>query len=203
MGKSQKIETSHLFTPVEAAAYLRDLADKLETGTVELEQAELELSEQVKVKESIKDKVGRRSIKIKIKLAGSGPQEAETAPPDPEATDEPPSAKAAPSKRPAKAAAKARKPSYKRLKKNMADSFKTLRAAARQGETPDRAVVADFMDQCRLMVSYPDKGEPYYDDFTQAAEALARAVEGSDADGLTAALDELGRLRKNCHRRFK
>ena len=209
MGKSQKSETSYQFDPKEGAAYLRRLADRLEEGRFDIDRAALDLEEQVKIKKSIKEKPGRFSIKVKVKMAGSDPSQEEARPvletapakePGPAAT----APKKAPAEKPKAAPApKKRKPSFKRLKKKMGGNYRALKAALREESLPESGLAEEFLDQCRRMVAYPGKGDPYFEDFGRAAEALAQALAQEDREAAAAAVAELDRLRKNCHRRFK
>ena len=85
----------------------------------------------------------------------------------------------------------------------MGDDYKALKAALRENGQPEPALVDRFVDQCRSMVTYPDKGDPYYPDFGRATDALALAAAQRDQAAMEEALAEMGRLRKNCHRKFK
>lgn len=238
MGKSKKIETSYNFTAAKAAAYLRDLADRLDQGRIDVEQAEIDLSDHVEVKESIKRKPDKGTIKIKVKLSTLHPEpapqpETETEQAeelvagreaDEEAPEQGPAASPAdeairtpcdapdrrsdPQPEPVTAPVSGpigepKRPPYKRLKKSMSENYKAIKTALRQGVAPDRALIEEFEGQCRRMATYPDKGEPYYGDFIEATDRLVAAFAGNDLPGMDAAVQEMGRLRKNCHRRFK
>lgn len=231
MGKSNKIETSYNFTAAKAAAYLRNLADQLDQGRIDVEQAEIDLSDHVEVKESIKRKPDKGSIKIKVKLSTLQPEPApESEPIESEQTDEEKTDREGdkeapeqgPEEPPADGAARTpdgdpdpksdpqpklvmepKRPSYKKLKKSMSQNYTAIKAALRQGISPDQTLIEEFDGQCRQMATYPDKGEPYYGDFIEAADRLAAAFAGNDLPGMDAAIQEMGRLRKNCHRRFK
>ena len=222
MGKSQKSETSHQLTREGTVDYLRRLADRLEGEEFDLEETVLELDDEVKVKETIKDKGSKFSIKIKIKLAGFDPAREDLArleepregdgdsgdapltesgegdlgaagPEEPEPKPQPRSEKTAPPRR----------PSYKSLKKKMETNLKAIRTALREEGLPEQGLAEEFLAQCRLLVTFPTKGEAYFEEFEKATDTLAQAWKERNQAAMEESLAEMGRVRRNCHRRFK
>lgn len=227
MGKSQKSEASYQLTREGTVDYLRRLADRLEGEEFDLEETVLELEDLVKVKETIKEKGDKFSIKIKLKLAGFDPSREdlaylgeapgeEASPLEPEDAGEPDeepapenaeteTAKPAGPEPESEAGPKTskRRPSFKSLKKKMNQNLKEIKTALREEMLPEQALLEEFLAQCRLMVTYTTKGQPYFEEFERATDALAKAWKGEDRAAMDEALAEMGRLKRNCHRRFK
>lgn len=194
MGSDGGEETKHQFSPGQAAEFLRGLADALEHGRLELGPEELAPEGEVRVKQSLREKGGRRELKLKIKLGLGMPQ---TAAPDDTA--------AAPAAAPAGDDDMADLPgwepptTFKRLKKHMAGEYKSLRRALASGQAPEPISVAALVADGRLMIGYPGKGEEGYAAFGQALDALEAAAAAGDVGAMSEALSEMGAQRRKCH----
>ena len=88
---------------------------------------------------------------------------------------------------------------FRPLKQRMRGTVQRLKAAARAGTLPERGVVAEFVDQVRVMVSYPGFGDAAYPDFVEASEALNQSATRHDLDGYRQALANLLALQERCH----
>jgi len=206
---SKKDKVKHQFSPAEAADYLRQLADALEQGHIALRSEELELEGDVKVKQELKTKSGKATLKINLKIVAPMPVAA------PEAT-----AEAAPVQGETQSEAEGfveitpqeddpgeseGKPSYKKLKKAMSKSFGNLRAMRKEGNLPTAEDVAVFADQGREMCTFEsDKyGPESYADFLAALDKLEAASVAGDDQALDAALSDLWACRSDCHKKYK
>ena len=190
--KNKKEKATHSFTPEEAAGYLRQLADDLESGAVKLHPEHLELESEVKVKEEIKSKKGHTNIKIKLKFETADLSDASPAlEADEQAGIQEPveqaeaSAVAAPDpedEQPVRS-----KASYKRLKKAMGKDFGKLGKLA-DGEDPTELarLVDSFAAQGRKMCTYPGEkyGEEHYGEFLADIERMEQAARAGDLKGL-------------------
>ncbi len=95
------------------------------------------------------------------------------------------------------------KVSYKKLKKRMDRTFESFSHNFESGLIPAAATLESFQHDARQMVTYADKGQPYYEEFTKACTDFLDAWEKGDvsaAQGYYARLDD---LKKACHDRFK
>lgn len=165
----------------ELPEFFRQLAAALEKG----EGGELSCAEAFrKMKISVKDEYGQITLRAKIKSAAEcKAEDLEEIEADP--TDE------------------QGKPKYKALKKRMGASFKVIFKMIHQGDMPPKAAVDEFLEDSKLMVSYPGYGDPYYEMYTEACEAFAKAYEEGDMEMLNATVDELVHQKGHCHAKYK
>lgn len=248
----------HRYSPAEAAAYLRRLADQLESGSISLGAEEMEFEQEIKVKESLKPKDSGDKVKfqLKVSLHPHSIEQAPVAKPASRAKKTAAPPKAAPARKPAPAgqpeaqpAAKPKKTaapvkkaaaprkagpakkaparksaapkkaapaksalaekkaegpaSYKELKKRLSAGFKALRTALRDGRAPEKATARDFCDDCRLITTFPGKGDPAYQGFQALVEDLAAALEAGDPATVKRAFDQISEAKNSCHKQFK
>ena len=182
MGQEFKFEQD--MTPQELKELLLRLADGLsdsgsgpESGA---ELAGLPLGSVSKLKLGIKRTAQGFECKVKAKVAGSAEELAGL-------------------ELPADAAGK---PKYKSLKKRMKSTFKAVTLALLAGEMPSETLVAGFVEDSRLMVTYPGYGDEFYPAYLEAVEALDAAFQAKDLEGLRKAALELSRLKSECHERY-
>jgi XXXCH domain-containing protein len=95
------------------------------------------------------------------------------------------------------------RPKYKQLKKRMKKDFKQILEAAQQGALPAPGIVQTFLDDCDLMVTYPGKGDPYYDVFAKATHELSRAFHDEDLEAFVKACDKMDQIKHECHDRYE
>lgn len=163
--------------------FFRLLADALERG----ERGELSCAEDFKkIKISLKDEYGQVSLRARIKSASEC--QAEELDYIDDGTVQP---------------ARKAKPKYKALKKRMGSSFKVIFKMIHQGQLPPQAAVDEFMEDSRLMVSYPGYGDPYYDMYIQACDDFAAAYASGDMTRLNATVDALVHQKGHCHAKYK
>ncbi len=203
---NSKRKAKHTLSREETVRYLRRLADQLEEGAIQVSNEEMEFEGQVKVKESLKAKKGKTSVKVQFKLstqeihqeeaAGEGP--AEAAPDEALVVSDGATA-------PAEAETDQSKPlSYKKLKKVMDKQFDAIGKRLEEGAALDPSEVKAFYDNCLLMTSF-DKaklGSAMYPEFEAKAQAFLEAGQGSDADALQQAYRDLKAMEKACHKKY-
>jgi XXXCH domain-containing protein len=92
---------------------------------------------------------------------------------------------------------------YEKLKKAMKDEYELIEEAAERDELPAAEVMDSFYANCQEMVTYPDKGDEYYDGFTAIANDLNQAVQNGDLGAFKHALSSMKNSKKACHDRYK
>lgn len=157
----------------ELPDFLRQLADALEKGG---EGEFVCVEDYKKFKLSAKKEFGQISIKAKFKA--DKPCEVETG------------------------TGEAVKPKYKYLKKRMKSSFKMLIKMAHDGELPPAEAVESFMEDSRLMVTYPGYGDEYYDEYIKVCEAFHKAYKAGDVESVRQNVDRLALLKGQCHAKY-
>ena len=206
MNTPKKDKVKHRFSPAEAADYLRQLADALEQGHIALRSDELDLEGEVKVKEELKTKSDKTTLKINLKLVSPIPIPSPEEAPDGEA-GEPEQAGGfveitSGEEEPAEAEGKT---SYKKLKKALGKSFSGLREARKQGVMPEAEQAAAFLADARAICSF-DKakyGSENYPRFLAALDRLEAAIAAGEAQALDEALAEVAQCKSDCHDKFK
>jgi XXXCH domain-containing protein len=212
--KQKKKKAKHKLNASQAADYLRQLADQLESGQVKFIDEDTALEGMVKVKESYKAKPGKAALKVQLKLSMPGPMTE----PEPAATEAVSPANVS------EDAAQAAKPepvkadtpqemedyslrempgSYKKLKKRMSGDLKLIGKLLAAGQLPSLELARAFQADCRHMTGFPGKGDPHYERFNQSAQALYDAAKASDPDAASNALTSLKQHKKECHKEFK
>ncbi len=169
----------------EAAEKLRILADELESGVITINQQKFSIAPDFQVKISQKTKGHILSFKLKFKLANSLTETVDaeggsTSSSEPD--DE----------------------NYKDLKKRMAKDFKAIKKSCMQGQVlPEPGLMERFCQDSKIMCSYPNKGEEFYETFLRQAGLLNEAFKASDLNALGAAVTALGQIRSDCHEKYK
>ncbi len=88
---------------------------------------------------------------------------------------------------------------FRPLKKAMQQTFREIRRSAENGGLPERSVVAEFVAQVGIMVSYPGFGEAAYPELQAAAAELADSTERADLERCRRAVAVLLALQERCH----
>lgn len=198
MDNPKQDKFKHQFSPAEAADYLRQLADALEQGHISLRSEELELEGNVKVKQKLKTKSGKATLKINLKIVAPIPPMVPAAGAGEgfvEITSE--------AEAPFEGGDK--KTSYKKLKKAMGKSFGSLKDIRKQGGVPSTGDTAAFAAQAREMCTFAKSkyGPESYSRFLAALDRLEAAATDGDLQTLDAALSDLGACRSDCHDKYK
>ena len=215
--QSKKKKAKHKLNASQAADYLRQLADQLESGQIKFIDEDAYLEGLVKVKESYKAKPGKAALNVQLKIhmpspmvepelaeaeqaaAASSPQDAQpvaekeaATPPQPEAVQEKEdySLREAPE-------------SYKKLKKRISTDMKLIGKLLASDQVPSPELAKAFQADCRHMTGFPGKGDPNYQGFNQSAQALCDAVAAGDLNAAGDALARLKQHKRECHKEFK
>ena len=171
----------------QTAAFLRLLANELEgKSSPDPDEYGRQLHDFNKLKLClIKQEGGELSLRLKVKGASAGPSAPAAAPSSSaEFTDIVAS-------------------EYRPFKQQLKNTFAELTTCVSGGQLPSPQLLARFMAQSQQLVSFKGLGDPYYSDYTQACQALAKAVESGDAATLQERLAAIQALKKSCHRRFR
>jgi len=88
---------------------------------------------------------------------------------------------------------------FRPLKKAMQQTFKRLQQEAQTDVMPEKQVVLEFMDQARLMVSYPGFGDADYPQFLAVSDRLAASHAKADMTEFREALAAIVSLQARCH----
>ncbi len=188
MSEREKAKKSKPLTPDEAARLLRELADKLESGTLEVGDEGAVPEGNLKVKVSGKSKDGSASLSLKLQWKSI----------DAGDTEEP-----SPVKKKAKPGA-AGIPSYKSIKKRISSTFKQIRAQLRAGCLPDAELARLFDEDAERMLHYPKKGEKAdIIAFREISATFAAAVKTGDRQAADKEMAALTAAEKSCHKRYK
>jgi len=174
MSKKRKAKTELSLDRSQTSAFLRSLADSIDSGSSSVAGYDIDLSDYYKLKLSLKPLP--ESWEVKVKVSKTEAQEEEEA-------------------------GQAEK--YKQLKKRMEKYFKELEENLEQEEMPSREIVSVFLRDAEAMVEHPGKGEPFYDAFRQACAAFQEAFDGENLPMLKERLGQLAALRDRCHERHK
>lgn len=211
---SNKKKVKHSFSSEDAVAYLRHLADQLEGGTLLISGQEAKFEGLVKVKEALKLKDGKTSVKVSFKLTTEpepptikpGEAAEEPVPLEPEAT-EPASAEQTPSETDdgSDDESEQASTSYKKLKKLMDKQMKEIAKDLEAGGISDPTLVEDFCSSCLAMTTFTGEkmGEAGYPQFQAQAQALLQAAKDQDDAALRQAFDDLKAAKKACHKEYK
>lgn len=168
----------------ELAAFLRQLAEEAQQGSLSFPGGPVGLSGMKALKITIKDAGPGLKAKVRIKF------------PKPETPDAPREDRA-----PALQASPGR-PRYKSLKKRMKRDFKDIGAALAAGSAPKPETVAAFVADSRLMTTYRGKGDEAYPAYLEAVSAFAAAAAAGDVEAMAPAYRELAAEKKRCHARY-
>ena len=197
---SDNKKAKHTFSGEEAVKYLRRLADQLESGAIEISNEEMEFQGQIKVKESLKSKKGKTSVKVQFKLSIQEVPPESAADEAPQENTQEPASEMDDEKKADEATL-----SYKKLKKLMDVQFKEIGKSLEQGEELSLEKAQAFYQSCLQMVVFKDadKGEELYPDFEAKARAFYQAAEDGDLERLNKAYADLKAMKKACHKQFK
>lgn len=171
------------------ARFFREMADRLE-GKEPVNGTEfgVDPGDFYKLKVGLKRDLDGYGIKVKVKPWQPRDLFGDPAPDRPE-TDEPPVA--------------AGLPKYKSLKKRMKGQFKHIYDRLLNDALPETDVVSAFLADSRLMTAYPGYGDEYYAEYDAARAVFQDAFEREDLAACKSAAQELNRLKKECHARYK
>jgi len=160
----------------QAAHFLRTVADCIENGKPVIEEYDIDLSDFLKLKMSLKRISDLMNVKLKLKFVSQGDEEG-----DVEFEEE----------------------KYSKLKKRMEVYFKDLLKSLQAGQVPSREIVSVFLSDSEQMTGYTGYGDEHYQEYRQACRDFEQAYEQEDLVGLKACADTLNTLKNRCHDKYK
>jgi XXXCH domain-containing protein len=217
-----QIKVDKVLTGPEASTFLKRLAEGLEKGQLVVGDTVVDIDNSIELAEILEVEGDRVTFDLKVnysKNAGSEPASAPSAPPA--AAEYPPpyhstSETADAVSGPYRVASsfsgdgaeqdddrEEMKPSFKKLKKKMAKSFKSILDVLQNGEIPKLDVVGAYCGDADVMTSILDKGEEEYRVFRARCRELLEAVEHGDVNAAVNAAGMLNQMRRECHARHK
>lgn len=202
---NDKKQNKRMLSSHEAAAYLRQLADQLENGSVFFDEADMDVSGVVSLKESLKSKSDKDTLKVKLKIYGLGahPGDDEDLSIDTESEEEDDSEAEQEASTEVEDLSDSERPSYKSLKKRMQKNFKIINDQIKLEAIADLAEIQTFYKDCLLMTSYSGKGDVYYPQFIAVAERILSTAEAGNFEAFSSAVADVKKLKAECHDRYK
>ena len=170
----------------DTAALLRRLAEDIEAERFDIFDTPLEIAPESEFKVSLKQNPFKQSVEFKL-VYHTGAHARQT-----EAQQRSPSAQSGKGTE-----------DYDDLKERMQSDFKTLKEAGLANPLPEGATADRFIQDSRVMCTYPGKGDPYYQEYLAAVERFAQAISAMDTTALATTVNELEQLKKECHDRYK
>jgi XXXCH domain-containing protein len=174
----------------EAPDFFAKLAEGMREGRLAVGDVELELDGFKSLSVSLKQE-GAGGYKAKVKLKYAQPAHA------PEC--ECPACQAA---QEYDIGAEGR-PKYKSLKKRMKGDFKAIHQALVNGTMPNEQLMANFVEDSRLMCTYPGMGDEFYPKYLEIVDAFAAAVQSGDLQAAKDRQQDLYHSMKECHDIYK
>jgi XXXCH domain-containing protein len=92
---------------------------------------------------------------------------------------------------------------YKTLKKRMSAVFRTIRTDLGGGSLPRPEDARAYLDDGRRMCAFTGKGDPMYPAFMTVLDLFEAALASGDVAGAGRLAEEMQRMKKECHGRFK
>ena len=92
---------------------------------------------------------------------------------------------------------------YSTVKKRLKGSFKAVCHELEAGRMPAARTLEAFFADAAAMVAFPDKGESYYADFTQAVHNFRQTVQQGNPVEALAAARLIDRIKVACHAKYK
>ncbi len=185
MSDSNKKKQELYLSVKEAAEKLRTLADELDREVVTVNDEKCSIASDTQVKISLKSKGDTFSSRLKFKLANtlSETEEGESE---------------------SKSSAKPAGDDYKELKKRMSKDFKAIKKSCMVEQAiPGSNLVERFYQDSKLMCTYQNKGEDFYESFLKQSDSLYKALKASDLKAMSSAVESLAQSRSDCHEKYK
>lgn len=164
----KKVTSQEDLSPQEAASFLRNLAQALEKGHLNLQDVDLDWEKISKLKLELKNIDGHIKLKTKVKpeAADSGPKDQKVM------AEEVDQVSAAKTSEPAKA-----KTGFKPLKKMMQKTLASIEAPLQHNEQPALADVQALADHAGEMLQYAGQNLELYNKFQDKTRELLQAAQ--------------------------
>ena len=182
-----KQKLKQTLTDQETVEFLRNLAQGVENGSLEFNEARIPWNEVSKIEITFKNQGNQ--IEVKSKLKSEPPPDIEI-----DLDDSGPD-KPGQEKKP--------RPSYKNLKKRMKRTFKIILVSLARDSLPTEEKMRIFVRDCRLMVGYSGYGDEYYPQFLQEVQDMEEAFNHENLHDLKQAVTRISQSMKDCHSRHK
>lgn len=169
----------------EIGAFLRSLADAYEGRQNELgldTGEDLQGFDKFEIK--MKRNAGNVALKLKIAREETESERSKGAPEE-------------------SGSAEKKRPNYKELKKQLQQSYKTIKKCVSENMLPEQPVVQSFVRDSLIMVSFPGYGDEYYEAYVQACNRFLAGFENKNFAAVRDSLNEIGKLKNDCHDRYK
>jgi XXXCH domain-containing protein len=186
-GPKQKMEV--VLPREELSDFFKQLGEDVDSGALTLSGTDIDLSNFVELKVSVEPMGDQVMAKVKVKY--------------PEALYIPQEGMTVGGVAAAAGVETGAKPKYKSLKKAMKKTWKHIVESVNAGARPQDEVVRTFYDQSLMMITYPGKGDDFYNAYEVAVNRMMSAYESEDHGELAEAVDAVGKLYKACHDRYK
>ena len=92
---------------------------------------------------------------------------------------------------------------YKQLKKAMKETYRILQNHQKIKQFPPEKTLLAFLAQSEEMVSYPDKGAPFYSTYSETCAELKAAYYSKQQTAYNAALEKINDIKKQAHHQYK
>lgn len=182
-GRSFKFEK--IFSTAEAAAFLRKMADSIESGNVEqMQDLDFALDDIKKLKIGIKRQDELLELKVKVKCGL--PEILESAADEQEDEAKPEGVT-----------------QYTSLKKKMDKNFKAMGVMLDAGSLPHQTMIATFLEDSKQMVRYPGYGDEFYESYMAACVKFQTLYESGSVEAVREHYGILRTMKKECHSRYK
>lgn len=176
---SKEVKVEKQLAAKDAYSFLKNLADNL-PGKTEgaLSPFSIDLQDFKKIKMDLKKDGDQYSLKLKVKYSS----------PETESGTED---LGSPIK-------------YSTLKKQMKNTFKTLKTSIADGNMPERTIVDTFMEQAGLMVSFTDSGygDEYYEEFMKLCHEFKHIFDAGNFEPLVGAFNAIDARKALCHDKY-
>ena len=169
------------FKRMELAEYLNEIAEKLRSGTFDIEGKAWTVPEDIEAKIRFKEKKGTFATKLSWRWSSL------------EDYDPAGRKKVA-----------SWKDSIKTAKKKMGASFKDLKRTVKENRLPTQDQIATFVESTEAFAQFSEpEWKVEMDVFTDHLENLKRAVSAKDMDGVKHEIRDLQSRMVVCHKEFK
>ncbi len=205
MVQSGKRKIEFMLTLDEVGTFFRKFGEDLDKGVLQVGETSVDMEGFRSLGLSLKEEAPGVRVKVKIKFPKAedecGCLEYETdEDEDPDDADEllrsdPEDEFACVATRP--------KPKYKSLKKRMKGQFKAIKAAVGRGELPPSNISHAFARDCEQMLTYPGKGDEYYESYGKLLQEFLMALADQNVDAFREAVYALDAGMHACHERYK
>nr|MBF0221926.1 GAK system XXXCH domain-containing protein [Desulfobulbaceae bacterium] len=178
---SREIKFERTVSAADVTSFFRAIANSIEGVSPELEDYGIDLNTAKKIAIEIKKGGDQFTLKIKAKypdlLDAPGVQTGTTV--------------------------GSGRPPYKYLKKRMKGAFKSIGNSLLAGEIPNDTTVGQFLDDSEVMVTYPGRGDEFYERYTAACREFSSAFESGKLEELSDKFTLLTKLKEECHGQYK